>query len=490
MNESIFLLIPIILPVLCGLALLMMPQPKKRGILIGIVLTGLILTAVFVFAVLRKEDLTFTLFYMTKTLPIYFKVDSIGRLFAVTVTFVWLITGIFSFEYMKHEQKEKRFFGFYLIVYGILTALNFSGNLITFYMFYEFVTLLSMPLVLHTLTHESVMAGLKYVFYSFAGAYMVLFGLYFLSRYGNTLTFTAGGVLDMTLVEGHETLLLTAAFLMLVGFGVKAGMFPLHAWMPAAHSVAPAPASAVLSGIIVKAGVLGIIRVVYYMFGADFIRGTWVQTVWFILTLITILMGSVLAYHEKVLKKRLAYSTISQVSYILFGLALLHPLGVTGALFHVAAHALIKCTLFLTVGAIIYKTGKTNVDEMQGIGRQMPAAMLCYTLVSLALIGIPPTGGFISKWYLGIGALASGLPVFSWLGPVILLVSALLTAGYLLPLTIKGFSPGAEAPSYEKIKLSRIMIVPIIILTIFVIVFGMFPNDLINYLTDITAQIM
>lgn len=490
MNESAFLLIPILLPIVFGVALLIMPAPKKRSTLLGIVTTGLLATAAFVFAVLAKGELTYTLFYLTKTLPIYFKIDKLGQLFVVIVTVVWVLAGIFSFEYMKHEKNEKRYFGFYLIVYGILVALDFSGNLVTFYMFYEFMTLLSMPLVLHTLTHESIMAGLKYMFYSFAGAYMALFGLYFLFRYGNTLTFTPGGVLDMNLVQGNETLLLITVFLMLIGFGVKAGMFPLHAWLPTAHPVAPAPASAALSGIIVKAGVLGMIRVVYYMFGADFIRGTWVQTAWLTLALITVFMGSMLAYQEKILKKRLAYSTVSRISYILFGIALLNPIGMTGALLHVTAHAFVKSTLFLTAGAIIYKTGKTRVDELTGIGKQMPVTMWCYTFVSLALIGIPPTGGFISKWFLGTGALSSGIPVFSWLGPVVLLVSALLTAGYLLPITVKGFFPGADAPAYKKDEPAKTMVIPVVILTILAVVIGMFPNGLVEYITQITAEIM
>lgn len=161
------------------------------------------------------------------------------------------------------------------------------------------MTLLSLPLVFHSRTREAVMAGLKYLFYSLCGAYLALFGLYFINRYGNTLTFTPGGVLDPSLVTGHEALLLVVAFLMLLGFGVKAGLFPMQGWLPAAHPVAPAPASAVLSGIIVKSGVLGIIRVIYFIFGAQFLHGTWVQKVFLTLTLVTVFLGSMLAYMEK-----------------------------------------------------------------------------------------------------------------------------------------------------------------------------------------------
>lgn len=336
------------------------------------------------------------------------------------------------------------------------------------------------------------MAGLKYLFYSFCGAYMVLFGIYFLNRFANTLSFTAGGVLNQELIGGREPFLLFVVFLMILGFGVKAGMFPLHGWLPTAHPVAPAPASAALSGIIVKGGVLGIIRTVFYLFGADFIRDTWVQTLWLSLTLFTVFMGSMLAFREKVLKKRLAYSTVSQVSYILFGLAVLNPAAMEGALLHVIAHAFVKCTLFLCAGAIIFQTGKTRVDELRGVGKQMPILLWCYTIVSLALIGIPPTGGFLSKWYLAAGALDSGIPFFGWFGPVVLLVSALLTAGYLLPITVNGFLPGSDFDyeHLEKREPSMCMILPVLILTVLAVAVGTFPAPVLSFLTDVIGKLV
>lgn len=282
------------------------------------------------------------------------------------------------------------------------------------------------------------MAALKYLFYSLCGAYCALFGIYFLYQYCDTLTFTAGGTLNRALAAGNEGILLTAVFLMLVGFGAKAGMLPLHSWLTAAHPAAPAPASAVLSAVIVKGGVLAVIRTVYYIVGPAFLKGTWVQTAWMSLSLLTVFMGSMLAYREKVFKKRLAYSTISQVSYILFGLSLLNPVGMTGALLHVVFHAGVKCALFLTAGIFIFRTGKTRVDEYAGIGKRMGVTLWCYTFASLALIGIPPFGGFTSKWYLAQGALQSETGIFRVLGPAVLLISALLTAGYLLPITIRG----------------------------------------------------
>ena len=492
------ILLSIFFPILAGLVLLIRyrtpveaaDKPTDRKQLLTLTGISLILTALCAVAAILTVRDGFTLFYLTKTLPIYFQIDEVGKLFDVLAIIVLLCSGFFSFEYMRHEEREGRYYGYYLIVFGVLNALCFAGNLITFYLFFELLTLSSMPLVLHNGSREAIMAGLKYLFYSLCGAYGALFGIYFLSRSSDTLTFTAGGVRLQT--EGQAGFLLLVAFVMLLGFGVKAGMFPMHAWLPTAHPVAPAPASAVLSAVIVKVGILAIVRVTCYIFGMDFLRGTWVQTVWIILTLTTVFMGSMLAYKEPVLKKRLAYSTVSQLSYILFGLAIMDGDALTGSLLHVLAHGFIKATLFLCAGAIIYTTGKTRVEELRGIGKEMPLTIWCYTFVSLGLIGIPPTGGFISKWYLAVGALHSEIPVFRFLGPAVLLISALLTAGYLLPLTIHGFFPGADYDygSLQKREPSRLMTIPILIMTLLSVLVGLFPGVVVDYLANIVKAIL
>ena len=428
------ILLPIFFPILAGFCLLVCPKKPDRKLLI--ITTGicLVVTAMLILCTLLSGKQELTLFYLTRTLPIYFKIDEVGILFCLLTVVVFVGAGFFSFVYMTHEQKEKRYYGFYLMVFGVLNALCFAGNLITFYLFFELLTLSSMPLVLHTGSREAIMAGLKYLFYSLCGAY---------------------------------------------------------AWLPTAHPVAPAPASAVLSAVIVKAGVLALIRVIYYIFGVSFLRGSWVQTAWLILALVTVFMGSMLAYREPVLKKRLAYSTVSQISYILFGLAAMNEEAFTGGLLHVLAHGLIKCTLFLTAGAIIYTTGKTRVDELRGIGKEMPLTIWCYTIVSLGLIGIPPTGGFISKWYLALGGLSGNIGVFGYIGPVVLLLSALLTAGYLLPLTIQGFFPGADYAyaSLQKREPHKCMTIPILIMTILSVLIGLFPNILVDYLADFVGTL-
>lgn len=490
----------ILVPVLAGLFLLVVPAWKGRKVLCGYTGLFLVLTGILAAAALSvtEDNTPLAVCYLTRGLLILFKLDGIGRFFAVITTVVWLLVGLFSFVYMTHEKEEKRYYGFYLLVYGILLGMEFAGNLITFYLFYELLTLAVLPLILHAGTREAVLAGQKYLFFSLAGAYMVLFGIYCLNRYANTLTFTAGGVLDRTLLGGREELLLAAAFLMLAGFGVKAGLFPMHTWLTAAHPEAPVPASAALSGILVKAGVLGSIRTVYYLFGPAFIRGTWVQEAWLLLIILTILMGSVLACREKALKKRLAYSTVSQVSYVLLGLAMLTPEGVTGALLHTGAHAFMKSGLFLIAGAVFYQTGKTRVDELAGIGKSMPVTMLCFTLLALSLIGIPPLAGFVSKWYLGMGSVSSGTAVFDILGAAVLLVSALFTAGYLLPVAIRGFLPGEAwegAAGHCKAKAGIkeapvLMLAAIIALTALAVLGGIFPGRAISFVEGMGTVVL
>lgn len=483
----------VLLPVLSGLILLFLQgKIKNRTLKCTAVFLVLALTGAFVLRLIFAEDCAFTLWNLTDMLELVMRVDNLTRLFVGMTAAAWLLGGVFAFEYMKHEENEDRYFGFYLIVLGVLIGLDHAGNLVTLYLFFEMMTLTSLPLVLHNLSHEAVMAGLKYLFYSVAGAFAALFGIFYLYANGLASDFEPGGYLLKLSSIRHPYMILFVLMLMIAGFGTKAGMFPMHGWLPTAHPVAPAPASAVLSGIITKAGVLAIIRVVFYTAGADFIRGTWVQYAWMTLSLITVFMGSMMAYKEQIMKKRLAYSTVSQVSYILFGLSLLNVSGLVGALSHFVFHSVVKNCLFLAAGAVIYKTGKTKVKELTGIGKEMPITMWCFTLVSITLVGIPPTSGFVSKWYLATGSLSAGTGAFSWLGPVVLLLSAMLTAGYLLPVSIQAFFPGAQY-DYDKLEKKEpnlLMTAPMLLYTAAAVLFGMFPGTFLNFLQTMAAGIL
>lgn len=492
MKLNLLFALTLAFPVLAGLLAGVLPCFRRHRTACR-VFTGIALvltSAGMIFSAIRCRGEELVLWQLTRDIPVLLKMDDLSFVFTLLVAVMWPLAGLYSFEYMDHEKEEYRFDAFYLVTMGVLSALTQAGNLVTFYMFYEAMTLMTLPLVLHTRTKEAIAAGIKYLVYSVFGASAALLGIFFINRYCNGLGFAIGGTVNAEAIAGHETVLLVIALVMIMGFGTKAGMFPLHGWLPTAHPAAPAPASAVLSGVITKMGVLGVIRVVFYVIGAERIRGTWVQTVWMILALITVFMGSMMALKEDTFKKRLAYSSVSQVSYILFGLSTLTVEGMTGSLLHVCFHSAIKITLFMTAGVIICKTGITEVSNMKGIGKRMPVILTLFTVVSLGLIGIPPTGGFVSKWYLASGAMMLDNAV-SLIGPAVLLISAILTAAYLLTVSIRGFFPGKELETAgESVKTTVLMWGPMLLLTLFVLFAGMFPDTMITFFRTIAESVM
>lgn len=485
--NGIIILFPILFPVLFGLLLPVWTRKKGLKLRRGAAIAAAAIQLGLVCAAAAAGPGAFTAYEFLDGVPLSFRTDGLGLMFAVLLSVMWLCSAVYSYAYMGHESEEGRYYTFFLLAEGALTGVCFAGNLVTMYLFYEMMTLSTFPLVLHNRLRESVAAGIKYLFYSMGGAFLSLSGILFLSACSDTLSFAPGGVLNSALTQGREGLVLLFVFFVIIGFGSKAGMFPLHGWLPDAHPAAPAPASALLSGNITKIGVLAIIRVLFYYVGPDMVRGTWVQYAFMALSLLTVFLGSMLSFKEQILKKRLAYSTISQVSYILFGISCLNGTAFAGALMHVVFHSVAKNVLFLTSGAILFRTGKRRVEELTGIGKQMPITMWCFLLSSLTLIGIPPASAFLSKWYLAEGALSAGLPFVSWFGPLCLLISALLTAGYLLPVAMKAFFPGEEF-RYEEAKRAEApaaMWIPMVALSAAAILFGMFPGGLVTLINRI-----
>ncbi|MDI9520723.1 MAG: proton-conducting transporter membrane subunit [Bacillota bacterium] len=493
--EGILLLVAILLPAVGSLMLVFLPwlnqSRKDRNIFVAAIM---LLECLVVLFVAFDAQRTIVLFEMTKQLPIALRSDGTSRVFSAVMVLMWTISGFYSFEYMKHEQNEKTYYAFYLMTLAALMALSLSGTMVTMYLFFEFMTLISVPLVLHSRTKEAVAAGIKYLIYSVAGATMGLLGIFMLTPNISSPYFVEGGSLLVDNLNISTTGMQVIVLITIIGFATKAGMFPMHGWLPTAHPVAPAPASAVLSGVITKAGVLAIFRMIFYVIGPDFIRGNWVQWTLLGCAAITVFMGSILALREKVLKKRLAYSSVSQVSYVLSGLFILDTMALNGALLQIVFHALTKDALFLCAGTIIYKTGVTRVDEMQSIGKSMPWTMWMFTICAISLVGIPPLGGFIAKWYIAEGALISGTEVYSWLIPIVLLVSAMLTAGYLLPPAVSAFFGGMGQSEpvnqfKEKLDPAPIMTVPVLILTLAIAVLGIFPGQMIEAFTALANSL-
>ncbi|MBQ4089277.1 MAG: proton-conducting membrane transporter [Clostridia bacterium] len=479
---SVFLVILSILLPLAGA--LIVKRAGRRGVTAVLALEAVIVVC----AALFGESVA-SIWRFAEGMELMLRTDILSKLFGVLTAVIWLFAGVYAFDYMKGDEHHDRFFKFFLLAESAMMLLIFAGNFMTFFMGFEAMTLLSMPMVIHEQTKEARAAAMKYLGFSVFGASIALIGFFVLSHYGVTTAFTAGGALDMAKVSGNENLLLTIWLIMVIGFGAKAGMFPLHSWLPTAHPVAPSPASAVLSGVITKCGVLAIIRVTFYMFGAEFIRGTWAQTAAIVLALITVFTGSMMALGEKLIKKRLAYSTVSQVSYVLFGLMLMNEQGFNGAILQMVFHMLAKNALFMWAGAIIHETGLTYMDQLRGMGRRMPAAMWGYTIASLSLIGIPPTGGFVSKWALAQGAFGFENFGLGTAGVIVLIISAILTAGYLLPTMAAAFFPGRENyfTPMEKHEPHKGMLVPILVLAVLTIVLGVFPNIVTDAVAPVAA---
>ena len=474
------LLAPVLLPLLGGLPVFKMEKRETRRTY----LYALLVLELVALLLIGWQGEVLQVMQLPGDIRIVLGADGLGRIFALLVAALWLVVFVFADEYSMHERNRERFLGFYILSLGAMIGICLAGNLVTLYLFYEMMSLLTVFLVIHSGTNKAIDAGIKYLGFSVCGAAMSLLGLFYLHSHLHTDLFVAGGALtDVT--AANEGMLLFALFLMVIGFGAKAGLMPLFAWLPTAHPVAPSPASAVLSGLITKMGVLAIIRVVYFQFGMDFVSGTWVQKVVLVLAIYTVFMGSMLAYKENVLKKRLAYSTVSQVSYILFGLMLLNPDGFRGAMLQLVYHAIAKNGLFLVAGALVFYVHRTKVTQMRGMGKLLPVTMWVFALCSLSLIGIPPTGGFVSKWFLAQGGLEFG--VLGIVGVAVLMISALLTAGYLLPIVTAAFFPGDDF-DYKKLEsyvfhTSWRMRVPMLILAAAVLLLGIFPNAL-DWLID------
>ncbi|UIJ39131.1 monovalent cation/H+ antiporter subunit D family protein [Desulfobaculum bizertense] len=385
-------------------------------------------------AVLSGIQFTCEIFEVIPGVPLAFKVDAFGLLFALVSSSLWIVTSLYSIGYMRaeNEHSQTRYFCFFALALSSTIGVAFSANLLTMYMFYEILSLSTYPLVTHHQDREARSSGRKYLMYimgtSIGLALPAMLIAYFQA---GTLDFGPNGFL-----AGHITPTMAAVLLTMFLFGfAKVGLMPVHSWLPAAM-VAPTPVSALLHAVaVVKVGAFSILRVVTGVFGVDLLSQ--MNLSWFICTVasVTVITASLIALSQDGLKRRLAFSTIGQLAYIVLGLGLLAPHAVMGAGLHIAMHAFGKITLFMCAGAIFVATGKKNISEMVGIGKRMPVTMFAFLVGSLSVIGIPPTGGFLSKWYLLLGTMEAN----QWPFMVVLLVSSILNAAYFLPIVYKAF---------------------------------------------------
>jgi multicomponent Na+:H+ antiporter subunit D len=394
------------------------------------------------------------------------RADGLGMFFALVSSTLWVVTTIYAIGYMKGKHARVRFFGFFALCVSTTVGIAFAENLLTLFLFYELLTVCTYPLVIHDETPEALKAGRKYLVYTLSAGALILLGVVLVQHLAGTLTLSTPGVLS--LAAGRP--MLGATFLVLVaGFGVKAAIMPLHGWLPTAM-VAPTPVSALLHAVaVVKAGVFGLLRVIYNIFGVDLLAVLGYTSWLALFASFTIVAGSLLALAQSNLKLRLAYSTVSQLSYIVLAASLLTPLAALAAIAHIANQAFAKITMFFVAGAIERTTGRTHIHELAGIGRVMPWTMGAFTIAALSFIGLPLFAGFITKWFLSLGALQAG----AWWFVLLMVASSLLNAAYWLPILYLAWFREPRGLPRGVHEAGALLLVPTLISAAYVLLLGM-----------------
>lgn len=451
MSANMFILAALVLPLMGAVGIVL--AGKKPNLREGVTLTTamalLICVGQLLAPVLAGERPELLLVEPLPGLPLAFRVEPLGMLFALIASSLWVINSIYSIGYMRGnlEAHQTRFYVCFALAIAAALAIAFAANLWTLFLFYEVLTLITYPLVTHAGTEKAKKGGRTYLGILMGTSVLFLLpAVIYVWHVSGTTDFRLGGILPVGMDKSTVAVLL--AFFM---FGIgKAALMPFHRWLPAAM-VAPTPVSALLHAVaVVKAGVFSVVKVAIYVFGLDALAGA---TDWLVaISGFTIVAASVVALSADNLKRRLAYSTVSQLSYIILAVAILAPLSVVGAALHIAAHAFGKITLFFAAGSIYTAAHKTDVSQLNGIGRRMPWTMGAFGIGALSMIGLPPAAGFVSKWYLVSGAVSQG----AWAALAVILLSTLLNAGYFLPIIYRAFfrplsaealaNPHGEAP--------------------------------------------
>ena len=403
--------------------------------------------------------------------------DPLSALFTTLSAILWLLTTIYAVGYLENSPNRSHFFGYFSLCVTVTIGIALAGNLVTFLLFYEMLTLSTYPLIIHRGTKEALRAGRNYLIYTLGGGALFLFGVVWLQSVTGPVDFNMNGFPHHYL-ESSGSSLQAIFFLLILGVGVKAALVPVHGWLPQAMA-APAPVSALLHAVaVVKAGAFGIIRIVLDVYGVENLAELKVLPWLSSAAIVTIIYGSLRAMTQDNLKKRLAYSTVSQVSYIALGISMApHPLAIIGGIVHLVHQGLMKITLFFCAGNLAETYGIHRVSKMNGVARRMPLTMLSFTICALGMIGIPPMVGFVSKWYLALGGIGSN----QWWVAAVLVLSALLNAAYFLPPLIKAWFEPLSPDMGEKqlatpYETSLMLLIPPLITAASVVIMGLFAN--------------
>ncbi|MGO4118843.1 monovalent cation/H+ antiporter subunit D family protein [Rhizobium ruizarguesonis] len=468
---------PLLAVTVAGLAALAVLLLNKRERLRDLVspLAAIAMFAIVVSmapTVLAGGTVELRLFEILPGIDFAFRVDALGMVFATVSSLLWIVAAIYSVGYMRHlnEHAQTRFFACFASSLAAAAGGAFAANLFTLVIFYEVLSLVTYPLVYHHEDEEGWRGSRKYLVYLMGASKSALLAALALTYHiAGSLDFVAGGLLAGS--DASAALLTVVYFCYLFGFA-KAAVMPMHAWLPAAM-VAPTPVSALLHAVaVVKMGVFCVLRVVFHVFGTGLVGGLDLGIVTAYLASFTILMASVYALTRDDLKARLAYSTVSQLSYIVLGAVLLSPVAMVGGIIHIAAHAFSKITLFFCAGSIYCASGKRNISDMAGVGRRLPWTMGAFFVASLSMIGVPPTAGFVSKWYLALGSVEAGEIAFL----IVLLVSSVLNAAYFLPVSYAAFFGTEEQESPATVREIPMMTIPLVVTALLSVLMGIFPG--------------
>lgn len=460
--------LPVLVPMLVGVATFALGERRARARVV-VNLTGAVASAVAVIALAAGAFRGMTpggSVQLLPGVPLTVTADLLGLFFAAVATVLWCVTLVYAFGYMDHAKDRARFFGFFALCIGAANGVALADDPVSFFLFYEVLSLATYPLVVHSGSDEALAAGRKYLVYALGGGTALLVGVVWLHAIAGPTPFAPGGALGH--VTGHTTELRAVFALMVLGLGVKAALMPLHGWLPGAM-VAPAPVSSLLHAVaVVKAGVFGIVRLVNELYGPELATSLGVAQPLAVAAAVSIVVASVIALRQDDLKRRLAYSTIAQLSYITLGTALCTPLAAAGALAHLAHHAVMKITMFFTAGSLAETVHVKRVSQLPGVARRMPLTMASFAVAALGLAGIPPLAGFYSKWLLGAGAAEGGA---AW-ATLVYVLSGALAMGYMLPILLTSLRPGTlGSPDGPESDLR--MLVPIVLVGVGTLVLGL-----------------
>ncbi|QFI69200.1 monovalent cation/H+ antiporter subunit D family protein [Sinorhizobium alkalisoli] len=472
---SIRPLIAIAIAGLAALAILLLHKQEKLRDLVSPVAALAMFVIVMSMAptVLSGGSVELRLFEILPGVDFAFRADALGMVFATVSSLLWILAAFYSIGYMRHlhEHAQTRFFACFATSLAAAVGGAFAANLFTLVIFYELLSLVTYPLVYHHEDEEAWKGSRKYLVYLMGASKSALLAALALTYHiAGSLDFMAEGML--TSGDASAALLTVVYFCYLFGFA-KAAVMPMHAWLPAAM-VAPTPVSALLHAVaVVKMGVFCVLRVVFHVFGVGLVGELGLGVVTAYLVSFTIVVASVYALTRDDLKARLAYSTVSQLSYIVLGAVLLSPVAITGGIIHIAAHAFSKITLFFCAGSIYCASGKRNISDMAGIGRRLPWTMGAFFVASLSMIGVPPTAGFVSKWYLAQGSVEAGEMAFL----AVLLVSSVLNAAYFLPVSyVAFFGEAAAGEGAATVREIPLVTIPLVVTAILSVLMGIFPG--------------